>query len=102
VRRTLADHLEEYEGAGLFPVTASIFDKSWRIARSQTGLTRVRFHDLRHAAASIMIHAGWNINQVSRQLGHANATMTLNVYAHLWPDSFDDALRKIDAYLEAA
>jgi integrase len=99
VHQNLAKHLDEYNGTLLFPITASVFDKSWRIARSSVNLTGVRFHDLRHAAASIMIHAGWNINQVAKQLGHANPTMTLNVYAHLWPDSFDDAMRKMDEYL---
>jgi integrase len=99
VRVSLSSHLGEYDGALLFPVTASVFDKSWRHARHACGLTGVRFHDLRHAAASMMIHAGWNINQVSKQLGHANANMTLSVYAHLWPDSFTEAIAKMDEYL---
>jgi integrase len=99
VREATGEHMDEYDGAILFPVTASIFDKSWRHARTACNLTGVRFHDLRHAAASMMIHAGWNINQVSKQLGHANPTMTLNIYAHLWPDSFVDAIAKMDEYL---
>jgi integrase len=99
VAKSLVEHMDEHDGPLICPVTASVFDKSWRHARTTCGLTRVRFHDLRHAAASIMIHAGWNINQVSKQLGHANATMTLNVYAHLWPDSFDEAIAKLDTYL---
>jgi integrase len=84
----------------LFPVTASVFDKSWRLARATTGLEGVRFHDLRHAAASNMIAAGWNVKLVSKQLGHANATQTLNVYTHLWPDSFAPAIRQLDEYLD--
>jgi integrase len=99
VRASLAGHLDEYDGPLLFPTTASVFDKSWRHARASCGLDGVRFHDLRHAAASIMIHAGWNINQVSKQLGHANPTMTLQVYSHLWPDSFGEAIAKLDNYL---
>lgn len=99
VRGVLEEHLDEYEGAALFPVTASVFDKSWRSARLGAGMTGVRFHDLRHAAASMMIASGWSVLQVSKQLGHANATMTLNVYGHLWPDSFQDAVAKMDAYL---
>jgi integrase len=99
VHDSLTIHLDEYDGALLFPVTASVFDKSWRHARHSAGLAGVRFHDLRHAAASMMIHAGWNINQVSKQLGHANPTMTLNIYAHLWPDSFTEAIAKMDQYL---
>jgi integrase len=99
VCQLVAWHLEEYDSATMFPVTASIFDKSWRHARHTAGLERVRFHDLRHAAASMMIAAGLNIRQVSEQLGHANPTMTLNIYAHLWPSSFAEAMAKMDAYL---
>lgn len=96
----LGEHLGEYDGSMLFPVTASVFDKSWRHARRACGLERVRFHDLRHAAASMMIAAGWNVLQVSKQLGHANATMTLNIYGHLFPEDLGTAIRKMDEYLD--
>jgi|ERR1700685_2158142 integrase len=45
-------------------------------------LRRVRVHDLRHGAASMMIAAGCDIASVSRQLGHANVAVTLGVYSH--------------------
>jgi integrase len=99
-RTVLGEHLDEYPGSQLFPVTASVFDKSWRLARVVTGLEGVRFHDLRHAAASMMIAAGWNVKLVSQQLGHANATQTLGTYTHLWPDSFGVAIQQLDEYLD--
>jgi integrase len=99
VQLALAEHLEEYPGEVVVPASASSLQKSWERARRVEGLDRVRFHDLRHAAASMMIAAGLNILQVSKQLGHANATQTLDIYGHLWPDSFDDAMRQMDAYL---
>ena len=43
----------------------------------------LRFHDLRHSAASIMIAAGADIAFVARQLGHASPAITLSTYAHL-------------------
>jgi integrase len=46
-------------------------------------LTRVRFHDLRHTSASLRLEIGENIKYIQTQLGHANPTVTLNVYAHL-------------------
>ncbi|TFC07789.1 site-specific integrase [Cryobacterium sp. MDB2-A-2] len=46
-------------------------------------------HDLRHAAASMMIASGADVKVVQLQLGHARATETLDVYAHLWPDRLD-------------
>jgi len=46
-------------------------------------------HDLRHFYASVLIRAGRSVKTVSERLGHANAAMTLNVYAHLWPQDDD-------------
>ena len=47
----------------------------------------VKFHDLRHFHASEMINAGINVVTVSKRLGHASVSMTLNVYSHLVGDS---------------
>jgi integrase len=51
-----------------------------------------RIHDLRHTAASIMIHEGIPINAVSSVLGHATVVMTLNTYTHLLTGATDNAL----------
>lgn len=48
-----------------------------------------RVHDLRHTCASWLIGAGANIVHVSRWLGHARVTQTLDTYAHLMPDELD-------------
>lgn len=45
---------------------------------------------LRHTAASMAIAAGADVKVVQRMLGHADASMTLNTYADLWPDRLDD------------
>lgn len=95
----LSDHLDEYPGQRVFGVTASVFDKSWRRARTAADLPGVRFHDLRHCACSLMIAAGCTVLQVCKQMGHANPTQTLDVYGHLWPDSSEDAARRVDEYL---
>jgi integrase len=46
------------------------------------GLRRIRFHDLRHTAASLMLNHGVPALVVSKILGHANASITLTIYAH--------------------
>ena len=48
------------------------------------GKPRLRFHDLRHTYASLLIAQGVDVAYVSRQLGHANITTTLNTYTHLF------------------
>lgn len=45
----------------------------------------VRFHDVRHSVASLLLSAGHSLKAVSARLGHANPTMTLRVYAHVMP-----------------
>jgi integrase len=48
------------------------------------GKPRLRFHDLRHCFASLLISGGADVVFVSRQLGHANPSITLMVYSHLF------------------
>jgi len=52
-------------------------------ALKAAGLPRMRFHDLRHTYASLLIEQGENIKYIQSQLGHSSPTVTLNVYAHL-------------------
>jgi integrase len=51
----------------------------------KAGVPVIRFHDLRHTHASHWLAAGQNIKALSERLGHANAAITLRVYAHLMP-----------------
>jgi integrase len=53
------------------------------IARS--GVPRIRFHDMRHTAATLLIAQGVPVNVVSQMLGHSSAAMTLGVYVHMSP-----------------
>jgi integrase len=50
-------------------------------------LETIRFHDLRHTYASLLIEQGENIKYIQTQLGHSSPTVTLNVYAHLMKDT---------------
>jgi len=45
-------------------------------------LKKIRFHDLRHTAATDLINKGANIHSISKRLGHANITTTMNIYGH--------------------
>jgi integrase len=59
-------------------------------------------HDLRHTAASLAISAGANVKAVQRMLGHAKASMTLDVYADLFDEDLDDVAANLDAAIRAA
>jgi integrase len=52
-------------------------------ALKDAGIERIRFHDLRHTYASLLIEQGENIKYIQTQLGHSSPTVTLNIYAHL-------------------
>jgi hypothetical protein len=54
------------------------------------GKPRLRWHDLRHCYASLLIGSGLDPVYVSRRLGHASASTTLDVYSHLWRDESKD------------
>ena len=68
----------------------------WLPAVEGTGLpARARFHDLRHACASWLIHQGANPLEVAAKLRHARVTTTLATYGHLFPGTDD----RLDALL---
>jgi len=52
-------------------------------ALEKAAIKKIRFHDLRHTYASLLIEQGENIKYVQDQLGHSTPTVTLNIYAHL-------------------
>jgi integrase len=56
----------------------------------------LRVHDLRHTAASLMIASGGDVKVVQQQLGHRTATMTLDLYTHLFPDELDALSSALD------
>ena len=60
----------------------------------------IRFHDLRHTCASLLIQAGATPVEVQRILGHSTPATTLNLYTHLLPDALDGAAAKLDGYLD--
>ncbi|MER1987374.1 MAG: tyrosine-type recombinase/integrase [Solibacillus sp.] len=60
-----------------------------RLVKS-TKVPNIRFHDIRHTHASILISEGVDIVKISRRLGHANPKITLEFYAHLLPNADND------------
>ena len=59
-------------------------------------IEKIRFHDLRHTYASLLIEQGENIKYIKEQLGHASPTVTLNVYAHLMKKTNQEAAKELE------
>jgi integrase len=56
-----------------------------------------RFHDLRHTCATLLLRQGVHVKYVQELLGHADISLTLNVYSHVLPDMGDAAAGAMDA-----
>lgn len=63
------------------------------------GLPQIRFHDLRHTAATLMLLEGINPKIVQERLGHSDISMTLNTYSHVLPSMQEEAAEKMDELL---
>ena len=62
----------------------------------EAGLPHVRFHDLRHSAATILLSRGTHPKVVQEILGHSQISMTLDVYSHVLPSMQDDVSKRWD------
>ncbi|GLV57516.1 site-specific integrase [Dictyobacter sp. S3.2.2.5] len=59
--------------------------EKFRKLLKEVGLSHIRFHDLRHSAASILLCMGVNIKVIQELLGHSDISITLRTYSHLLP-----------------
>jgi integrase len=69
-----------------------------RIVR-QVGLGRMRFHDLRHTFASLMLMRGAKPKVISEALGHASVAFTMDTYSHIIEGMQEDAMALLDEVL---
>lgn len=108
--RVLASHLERCPPMGeerwLFSLNGYVYNRNsagnqWRRLRARVGMDAFTLHDLRHYFASGLIADGCDVVTVQHALGHSSASITLNVYSHLWPKA-EDRTRAAAATLMAA
>lgn len=68
-------------------------------ACGRAGVPRVRFHDLRHSATTLLLEGGVPTKVVSEILGHADTRTTLEIYAHVTETMQDQAVAAMDRAL---
>ncbi len=78
------------------PVNPNTLSSAWRRLLRQGGMPPVRFHDLRHAHATLMLLQGVHPKVVSERLGHASVGITLDTYSHVLPSMQESAVRAFD------
>ena len=74
--------------------------EAFRALLEQAGLPPIRFHDLRHSAATILLSMGVNIKVIQEMLGHSDISITLRVYGHLLPSMQQEAIDKWDSVFQ--
>ena len=62
----------------------------------KAGLPKIRFHDLRHTAATLLMSQGMPIKVASEMLGHADISTTLRIYSHVLPGMQEQAAEAMD------
>lgn len=66
---------------------------------AKAGVPKIRFHDLRHSAASLLLSMGTHPKIVQELLGHSNISMTLDTYSHTIPSLQADAMSRLNTLL---
>ena len=102
-----ADAGEAWQETGmLFPTSIGTMLEARNMLRTYyrlvqlSGLPAIRFHDLRHSAATILHVAGVPDQAIKNLLGHASVRTTQEVYMHVTPDGEDHASSKMDELLK--
>lgn len=76
-------------------------DRVFKELTETASLPRIRFHDLRHTAASLLIRHGVSPKIVADRLGHADVRFTLQVYTHVYDDQREEAAISLSHLLQA-
>lgn len=78
---------------------AAVLTRLKRTVKSIGGPEMIKFHDLRHFYASLLIAQGENVLYIQRQLGHSSPTITLNTYGHLMKQDNPEAAARLEQSL---
>lgn len=74
-----------------------------KLLLKKAGLPEIRFHDLRHSAATLLLSMGIHPKVVQEILGHSEISMTMDIYSHVLPTMQKDAMERLNqAFYEQA
>jgi integrase len=82
------------------PQDQSDVNRSFHKLLSRAGLQRIRFHDLRHSCASLLLAQGMSPRVVMETLGHSRIALTMDIYSHVLPALKRDAADAMDRVLD--
>lgn len=101
----LCEELKEYishiyDNGRIFPLTKHALYREMIRGSSQSGVKKIRVHDLRHSHASLLIELGFSPLLIAERLGHENIETTLNTYSHLYPHKQGELAQTLDSLLK--
>jgi integrase len=106
-KRLMAEGLSASEW--VFPDTTggpvrkqNLVRRSFKPILQKAGLPDIRFHDLRHTAATLLLAAGEHPKIVQERLGHSQIALTMDTYSHVLPSMQKAAADRVQAILEGA
>lgn len=80
----------------LFPITKYYLEHEMQRGIKESGVKRIRVHDLRHSHASMLIELGFSTLEIANRLGHEKVETTLNTYSHLYPNKQTKLAERLD------
>ena len=98
--KTYIDSLYEPKPTDLlFQTNTSVIGGMFRYYQKVHNITpRIRLHDLRHSHASMLINLGVSPKAVADRLGHANESMVMRIYGHLYPEKRNEIVDKLNGF----
>ncbi len=81
---------------GIYPTPETTIQKHKNAYCKKTGVKQIRIHDFRHSCASLLISKNADPVLVAKYLGHADVSMTLNRYAHLYKSKLNTIIKLIE------
>lgn len=100
-RTVYTDHnlvFAQENGDYVFPSAVNVL---FRRFIKQSGLPEIRFHDLRHTHATILLQMGVNPKMVADRLGHSSVQITLDVYSHVLPSMQQDLSEQFARFMKS-
>ena len=88
---------ELQENGRLFPITKYYLEHEMQRGIKESGVKRIRVHDLRHSHASMLIELGFSPLEIANRLGHEKVETTLNTYAHLYLNKQTKLAERLDS-----
>lgn len=95
--KPLLDTEGDYVFGGKTGLSPNAIDNVFQKAIAESGVKKIRLHDLRHSHATWLINNGVNIVAVSKRLGHKDISTTLNTYTHLLESTDNGMMEKINS-----